>query len=62
MQTKKLSLDVDALAVESFDAQTESGAARGTVQGNAFTALCTQYDRTCHGYGTCNIYPCQPIP
>jgi hypothetical protein len=23
---------------------------------------CTQYDATCHGYGTCGRYPCKQIP
>ena len=31
---KKLSLDVDALRVESFDTSAGGGAARGTVRGN----------------------------
>jgi hypothetical protein len=38
---KKLSLDVDALRVESFVAGAEAAAARGTVRGNAATVLCT---------------------
>ena len=68
MAAKKLSLDVGALAVESFRAQPESAAARGTVRGHDLTPACsidycpTEFDRTCNGYGTCGIYPCRPIP
>lgn len=61
MKSGKLNLEIDQLHVESFETDAPA-AARGTVIGNAITPLCTQYDRTCNGYGTCGIYPCRPIP
>jgi len=36
---KKMRLDLEILAVESFDATPREGGARGTVRGEAFTAL-----------------------
>lgn len=67
MTTRKLSLKLDTLAVESFETRPEGGA-RGTVRGHDLTPACsidycpTEFDRTCNGYGTCGIYPCRPIP
>lgn len=56
----KLKLELDRLEVESFDTADEQEE-RGTVQGFQWVGD-TYYDRTCNGYGTCGIYPCQPIP
>lgn len=59
----KLNLDVDRLQVESFEASAPSGAGRGTVRGHEWSTTCdSQYDATCHGYGTCGIFPCRPVP
>lgn len=57
----KIKLDVDQLAVESFNTAADEQEERGTVQGYQFVGD-TAYDRTCNGYGTCGIYPCKPIP
>jgi len=57
----KLNLDVDQLQVESFDAEAQDRAQRGTVRGNE-ASIDTCYDYTCRGYGTCGIYPCKPVP
>ncbi len=65
MASKKLNLDVDQLSVESFEPQAAENERRGTVRGNGLFAITvngTCYDGTCRGYGTCNIYPCKPIP
>jgi hypothetical protein len=58
----KLKLDLDKLQVESFDSQSEQMEQRGTVIGQWSLGCDTMYDGTCHGYGTCGIYPCRPIP
>jgi hypothetical protein len=58
----KLNLEVAQLRVESFEPQAAEAGPRGTVHGQAVTRFCTMYDATCNGYGTCNIYPCRPIP
>ena len=64
MGSKKLNLDLNTLSVESFEPQGAENADRGTVRGLALaiTVDGTCYDGTCRGYGTCNIYPCKPIP
>lgn len=49
---KKLTLDLDALAVESFDAETPD-AGQGTVQGRQQSV----YD-TCYGQQTCGGNTC----
>ena len=62
---KKLNLDVDRLTVETFEPQAFE-AERGTVRGHIYSdpalGCDSQYDATCHGYGTCGIYPCRPVP
>ena len=62
--SKKLSLQVEQLRVDSFEPQPMDQGEAGTVRGNAWTLpYCdSQYDRTCNGYGTCGIYPCRPVP
>lgn len=57
----KLKLNLDKLTVDSFEAQAPTDA-RGTVIGLASLGCDTMYDGTCHGYGTCNIFPCKTIP
>jgi hypothetical protein len=61
---EKMKLELDSLNVESFEAEAQAMARRGTVQGAEMLASIagTCYDGTCRGYGTCNIYPCKPIP
>src|SRR5688572_23193369 len=52
---KKIVLDVEALAVESFVAEAEPGGKRGTVHGHATfrcTAVCNTYYCSI-GYNTC---------
>ena len=62
---KKLNLDVDRLTVDTFEPQAVD-AERGTVRAHVWSQIgsgCdSQYDATCHGYGTCGIYPCRPVP
>jgi hypothetical protein len=59
---KKLTLDIDKLRVESFDADA-AGRGRGTVRGHDYSNTCDSIaDYTCHGYGTCGIYPCKQVP
>lgn len=43
---KKLSLNVDALEVASFDTGAEKAAKRGTVQAHGRTMMCTSGYRT----------------
>ncbi|HET7232961.1 MAG TPA: hypothetical protein VFJ16_23330 [Longimicrobium sp.] len=64
MTSRKLSLQIDTLRVDSFEAQPAERDVAGTVRGHAWTLpLCdSQYDRTCNGYGTCGIYPCKAVP
>ncbi|HET6765133.1 MAG TPA: hypothetical protein VFH27_15715 [Longimicrobiaceae bacterium] len=59
---KKLTLKVDELVVDSFQAQADSDGQMGTVHGLASLGCDTLYDGTCRGYGTCGIYPRKPIP
>ena len=49
---KKLSLDLNQLAVESFETDADGQSLRGTVRGNAETDCCTF---SCQG--TCGIIP-----
>lgn len=60
----KMKLELDALNVETFEAEAQAAGRRGTVLGNELFATVdgTCYDGTCRGYGTCGIYPCKPIP
>ena len=62
MPSKKLSLDIDALHVDSFEPQDADAGKRGTVVGNWSLGCDTMYDATCRGYGTCGIYPCKQVP
>lgn len=56
---KKITLDVDALQVESFAAETEQGGRRGTVHGNATLRLCNPTAFYCTlGYNTCDQASC----
>lgn len=59
----KMKLNLDGLNVESFEAEAKAFE-DGTVRGAELFATVdgTCYDGTCRGYGTCNIYPCKPIP
>lgn len=45
---KKLRLDVDALQVESFDAVTEGGGARGSVEARGATIVNCSYQYGCN--------------
>jgi len=65
---RKMKLDMDRLAVESFSVVDGGADARGTVQGNAATLrLCSAF--TCGGdtcdlscTGSCRTYPnCQQV-
>ncbi|HET7232962.1 MAG TPA: hypothetical protein VFJ16_23335 [Longimicrobium sp.] len=59
----KMKLDLDGLNVETFEAEAQEAARRGTVRGNEeMVSIDTCYDYTCRGYGTCGIYPCKPVP
>ncbi|MDB4950290.1 MAG: hypothetical protein JWM27_2939 [Gemmatimonadetes bacterium] len=58
----KLKLSLDQLHVDSFEAQESSKDERGTVHALWSLGCDTMYDGTCHGYGTCGIYPCKQIP
>jgi hypothetical protein len=49
---RKLSLDLNQLAVESFETDADGQSPRGTVRGNAETDCCTF---SCQG--TCGIIP-----
>ena len=61
---KKLNLNVDQLSVETFEAQAVP-AGRGTVRGHIWSdpnLTCdSDVDPTCHGHGTCGVYPCRPL-
>lgn len=59
---KKLSLDMDTLLVDSFEPQAIAADKRGTVIGHWSNTCDSMYDATCHGYGTCGIYPCKQVP
>jgi hypothetical protein len=59
--TSKIKLDMDTLRVDSFETQAEEKE-RGTVVGHWSFGCDTMYDATCHGYGTCGIYPCKAVP
>ncbi len=55
---KKLQLEIEALAVESFDTGADTEDA-GTVRGNAATFACNTEDVTCDGSPTCDgAYTC----
>lgn len=61
----KMKLDLDGLNVDTFEAEAQGVARRGTVRGNeeiAVTIDLTCFDYTCRGYGTCGIYPCKQVP
>jgi hypothetical protein len=58
----KIKLDLTELRVDSFEAQAEEKTDRGTVRGYWSFGCDTMYDATCHGYGTCGIYPCKLVP
>jgi len=59
----KLNLDVGDLKVESFEAHGAGLGRRGTVRGHDYSNTCDSIaDYTCHGYGTCGIYPCKQVP
>jgi hypothetical protein len=56
---KKIVLNVEALAVESFVAEAEPGARRGTVQGHATLRCPNQTAYMCTlGYNTCDYASC----
>ncbi len=54
---KKLRLDVETLAVQTFDTVTKAGKGKGTVRGhdpsNQFTFCFTQQGTTCEPAYTC---------
>jgi len=56
----KLKLNLEQLAVDTFESQASEPGRHGTVRGH--DSRDTLYDGTCRGYGTCGIYPCKPIP
>ncbi len=65
---RKMKLDIDKLAVESFSVMAGDTAARGTIEGNQQgTRFCTAF--TCGGdtcdlscTGSCRTYPnCQQV-
>ena len=59
----KMKLELEALNVETFEAEAPEAARRGTVLGNEYATVdLTCYDYTCRGYGTCGIYPCKQVP
>jgi hypothetical protein len=53
---RKLKLDVDRLAVESFAAAEERPTARGTLRGMMSGSECATGwgDATCRGFGSCD--------
>ena len=61
----KLSLNVDQLRVETFEpgvALPERGTVRGHIYSDPALGCDSRVDYTCHGYGTCGIYPCKQVP
>ena len=63
---RKMKLDIERLAVESFEMHAGDTDARGTVRGNAATVLCTRaypcdsYQLSC--LGSCATgYNCQQV-
>lgn len=59
----KLKLNVETVRVESFEAESAGRVTRGTVRGREWSTTCDSIaDYTCHGYGTCGIYPCKQVP
>ena len=59
---RKLRLDPEALSVESFDATSTAGAARGTVRGRSFYLWTYESEcptRLCTPNGTCDT-TCDP--
>lgn len=57
----KLKLDLEELAVESFEVAEEKDE-EGTVQGNEATPWCNTGNLTCNGAISCNgVYTCADI-
>ncbi len=54
---KKLKLDLDVLAVESFSAAERGNAQAGTVRGYATLRLCPVYTDPSNGTGTIDTGP-----
>lgn len=49
----KLKLEIDALAVESFDTGAEGATRRGTVEGHDDSTFPTRFGATCNAADTC---------
>jgi hypothetical protein len=62
MTTRKLKLEIDALAVETFDAGRVSELSRGTVQGHDDATFCKCNTDSCEAFDTDGLnncsYPC----
>jgi hypothetical protein len=54
---RKLKLEIDSLAVESFAVAAGGAAARGTVRGAADVNLTLFYPQQCNSGGVCFTYP-----
>ena len=54
---RKLKLEIDTLAVESFAVARDADAARGTVRGAADVNLTLFYPQQCNSGGICFTYP-----
>ena len=55
-------IKLEDLQVDSFATEAEEKKDRGTVIGYWSFGCDSMYDATCHGYGTCGIYPCKQVP
>ena len=51
---RKMKLDLDVLAVESFEMTADGTVKTGTVHGNAATPLCSKFT-VCAGGDTCQL-------
>ena len=61
MTTRKLKLEIDALAVETFDAGRVSELARGTVQGHNGVTLCKCNTDSCEAFDSLNGNMCTDV-
>lgn len=59
---KKLKLDVETLAVDSFRITGPSHGHRGTVRGNEPTYTCRTWEASCNTLGLTCAYSCADVP
>lgn len=59
---KKLKLDLDTLAVDSFRPSAEPRGHRGTVRGNEPTYTCRTWEASCNTLALTCAYSCADVP